>query len=111
MLRRPVESTQYTSDDFIKLCVRHKIERSNSRSGSCLDNAAAESFFSRLKCEHVYRRSFRTRLAACESIRAWLDRYNHVRRHSYCGFQAPAVFEAQNSAISVNSDQMAIVAV
>lgn len=102
--------TQYTSDDFIKLCVRHKITRSNSRSGSCLDNAAAESFFSRLKCEHVYRRSFRTREAASESIRGWLDRYNHVRRHSYCGFKAPAVFEAENAAISVNHDQPVTVA-
>lgn len=97
--------SQYTSDAYIGLCTRHKIRRSNSRSGSCLDNAAAESFFSRLKCEHVYRRTFRTRLAACDSLRAWFDRYNNIRRHSYCGFKAPSVFEALNPAISVNPDQ------
>jgi len=47
--------SQYTSDAFTGLCAKHRIVQSMSRSGSCLDNAVAESFFATLKTELVYR--------------------------------------------------------
>jgi transposase InsO family protein len=36
----------YTADLFTRACQFHKIRQSMGRTGSCLDNAAAESFFS-----------------------------------------------------------------
>lgn len=97
--------SQYTSGAFVELCAKHRIVRSNSRSGSCLDNAAAEAFFSRLKCERIYRRTLRTRADARESIISWFHRYNHTRRHSYCGMLPPVLFEARMAAISVTNER------
>jgi transposase InsO family protein len=88
--------SQYTANVFIELCQRHKITQSMSRSGSCLDNAAAESFFASLKTELVYRIAMRSKTFGRERVVAWLDRYNQHRRHSHCGLRAPIVYEQQN---------------
>src|SRR3954453_14511792 len=54
VLRRPVESGQYTSAEFDAFPRRHDIRRSLGRTGVCWDNAAAESFFAALKNEMYY---------------------------------------------------------
>jgi putative transposase len=65
-----------------------------SRSGDCLDNAMAESFFATLKVELCDRRTWATRLAARTAIFEWLEVfYNRQRAHSALAFQPPAVFE------------------
>ena len=47
--------TQYTSDDFAKYTKSHGITRSVGRTGTCYDNAWAESFNATLKNERVHR--------------------------------------------------------
>jgi transposase InsO family protein len=89
--------SQYTSKAFTGLCARHGIIQSMSRSGSCLDNAPAEAFFATLKTELVYRIVLPTRRQARKRLVRWLERYNRVRRHSHCGYQAPAVYEARTA--------------
>jgi transposase InsO family protein len=89
--------SQYTAQAFTGLCARHGIVQSMSRSGSCLDNAPAEAFFATLKTELVYRIALPTRQQARQRLSRWLERYNRVRRHSHCGYQAPAVYEAQTA--------------
>jgi transposase InsO family protein len=74
-----------------------------SRSGSCLDNAPAEAFFATLKTELVYRIVLPTRQQARERLVRWLERYNRVRRHSHCGYQAPAVYEARTAQATSNA--------
>jgi putative transposase len=64
-----------------------------SRSGSCLDNAAAESFFATLKTELIYRVVLVTRARARRQLIRWFDRYNRNRRHSHCGWRAPIAYE------------------
>ena len=61
MLRRPVESAQYTSEQFQKLMTDQGVVCSMSRSGNVWDNAAMESFFSSLKTERTARKTYRTR--------------------------------------------------
>src|SRR5215213_8936839 len=60
-LRRPLESAQYTSEQFQRLMADHGVVCSMSRSGNVWDNAAMESFFSSLKTERTARKTYRTR--------------------------------------------------
>jgi putative transposase len=48
VLRRPIESAQYSSEQFQRLMAEHGVVCSMSRSGKGWDNAAMESFFSSL---------------------------------------------------------------
>ena len=87
--------SEYTSDAFRTACRRMGVIQSASRTGSCLDNAVAESFFATLKVELVHRLAFPTRADARRAIFAWVHRYNHRRRHSTIGMIPPALHEQQ----------------
>jgi transposase InsO family protein len=84
----------YTADVFTEACEHHKIRQSMGRTGSCLDNAAAESFFATLEHELLSRTTFRTTEEARREVAAWIDRYNRTRRHSVCGMSSPIDYEA-----------------
>jgi putative transposase len=68
--------SEYTSTAFRTACIRLGVIQSSSRTGSCLDNAVAESFFATLKVELVHRLAFATRADARRAIFAWVHRYN-----------------------------------
>ena len=59
MLRRPVESAQYASNDYTDLLKARGIDISMSRKGNRWDNAACESFMKTLKYEEVLRNDYR----------------------------------------------------
>jgi transposase InsO family protein len=84
----------YTAHDFTVLCDKLGIRQSMGRTGSCFDNAAAESFFSTLEHEVLSRHHFKTRKEAQQTIVEWVvDFYNRRRRHSSCGMQSPIDYE------------------
>lgn len=84
----------YTAYDFTALCTNLGIRQSMGRTGSCFDNAAAESFFSTLEHEVLSRHHFTTRKEACRTIVEWVvDFYNRRRRHSSCGMMSPIDYE------------------
>lgn len=85
--------TQYTAHEFTGLCEHFGIIQSMSRSGSCLDNAVAEAWFSTLKTELVYRVVLPTKAGTRRRLIAWIDRYNRTRRHSHCGLRSPITYE------------------
>ena len=58
-----------------------KISQSMSRKGNCWDNAVAESFFKTIKCELIYRRSFKTFIQAKQEIKDYILWYNTKRIH------------------------------
>ena len=58
MLRRPFESTQYTSIAFGQRCREAGVRPSMGSVGDCFDNAMCESFFATLECELLDRRHF-----------------------------------------------------
>ena len=96
MLRRPVESAQYTSEPFQRLLADHGVTCSMSRSGNCWDNAAMESFFSSLKTERTAAKTYRTRDQAKADVFDYIERfYNPRRRHSTLGYLSPMEFERQ----------------
>ena len=61
--------------------------QSTSRTGSCLDGAAAESFFATIKAE-IGRTFWPDRAAARRDIENWIKSYNERRLHSSIGYQA-----------------------
>src|SRR5581483_7358523 len=75
---------EYTGDVFASVCEALAVTQSMGRVGSALDNAAAESFNSTLEWELLSRRHFATKDQARQEVAAYIDRYNHRRRHSSC---------------------------
>ena len=94
MLQRPVETSQYTSEQIAHACTDLPVLRSMGRTGVCWDNAAAESFWSTLKTEFYNRRDWATKAEAKQAVGAWIEeRYNRLRRHSSIGMLSPVRFE------------------
>ncbi|QYN18944.1 IS3 family transposase [Amycolatopsis sp. DSM 110486] len=84
----------YTAHDFTVLCNKLGIRQSMGRTGSCFDNAAAESFFSTLEHEVLSRHQFKTRKEAQQTIVEWVvEFYNRRRRHSSCDMHSPIDYE------------------
>lgn len=83
----------YTAERFTAACQTHRIRQSMGRTGSCLDNAAAESVFSTLQHELLSRHPFPTKEEARRRVATWIDTYNRTRRHSTCGMKSPIDYE------------------
>lgn len=95
MLRRPIESTQYCSDDYRKLVQAYGFVASMSGRGNCYDNAMVETVFKTIKSELIWRVPFASRGQAINAIGQYIEGfYNPRRRHSSLGYVSPAAFEA-----------------
>lgn len=87
--------SQYASEAYAKRLGLAGIIASMSRKGNCYDNSHVESFFHSLKTELVYRRNFKTRKEATDSIFEWIETwYNRQRRHSSLEYMTPTEFES-----------------
>ena len=93
-LRRPLESAQYTSEQFQRLMADHSVLCSMRRSGNVWDNATMKSFFSSLKTERTARKAYRMWDEAKADVFDYVERfYNPKRRHSTIGYLSPMEFE------------------
>src|SRR5260370_10342523 len=63
------------------------------RPGSALDNAVIESWHSTLEFELRRLEHYATRAAARAGVAAWIEDYNHCRRHSSLGRVSPVDYE------------------
>jgi putative transposase len=84
---------EYVGDVFTEACAALGAVQSMGRVGSALDNAAAESFNSTLEHELLSRRNFVTKEQARREVAAYIDAYNHRRRHSSADMMAPVAYE------------------
>jgi putative transposase len=98
---------EYTGDVFADACVALEITQSMGRVGSALDNAAAESFNSTLEFELLSRHRFATNEQARREVAAFIDRYNHRRRHSSAEMKSPVAFEQILAARSADQNKAA----
>jgi transposase InsO family protein len=87
------QGSEYTSSTVRAACQRLSICQSMGRPGSALDNAVIESWHSTLEFELRALEHFTTKAAARARIPAWIDDYNHHRRHSSLQMMSPADYE------------------
>lgn len=81
---------QFTSEEYQRFLAAHQVTCSMSAVGSCADNAAAESFFGRLKRERVNRRQYRTRAEARADIFDDIERWHNPRQRRRLTIQQQA---------------------
>jgi putative transposase len=93
VLRRPVDSAQYTSIAFGLSSREAGIVQSMGSTGDCYDNAMADSFFASLETELIDRSSWRTRADARLAVFDYTEAFYYPRRHSGLGYLSPAEFE------------------
>jgi transposase InsO family protein len=87
------QGSEYTARSFRAACERLGIAQSMGRPGSALDNAVIESWHSTLEFEFRSLHQFTARDQARAAAAAWIEDYNHVRRHSSLGMRSPVDYE------------------
>jgi transposase InsO family protein len=102
-LRQPVaglilhsdRGSQFACGAYREELAKHGLLASMSRKGNCYDNAFIESFWSSLKYETVFGRSFATRAEARTAVFDYIETfYNRTRLHSSLGYVSPITFES-----------------
>ena len=85
---------QYAGGEFRKKLVKRKIQQSMSRADDPYDNAAMESFFSRLKAELLEDGAFDSLEDARTEIFEYIEMYyNTQRKHSSLNYKSPLEYE------------------
>ncbi|MBS2964816.1 DDE-type integrase/transposase/recombinase [Actinocrinis puniceicyclus] len=79
---------QYHAKAYRNALSRLDIRQSTGRTGSCLDGAAAESFFATIKTEFGVE-CWPDRATARRDIKNWITLDNERRLHSSLGYQTP----------------------
>ena len=86
--------SQYASNGFRQLLKSEGLLQSMSGKGNCYDNAIAESFFSRFKCELIEDGVFESIEEARTEIFSYIEGFYNIRRlHSALGYQSPMEYE------------------
>lgn len=107
LIRRPREGLIFHSDrgsQYASMEFRHRLKEygmlsSMSRKANCWDNACAESIFSTIKRELVYRRTFVSHAEARHELFDYIEVfYNRQRRHSHINYLSPEEFEKEEVA-------------
>lgn len=87
------QGSAYTSHRVRAACGRLGVRQSMGRPGSALDNAVIESWHSTLEFELRRLERFATKAEARAEVAAWIEEYNHDRRHSALGMRSPIAYE------------------
>ena len=88
----------YTSAQYRELLKQYGMEISMSRTGTCHDNAVAESFFANLKNVLTFHRDFKTRQEARSAIFDYIELfYNRKRPHQTLNYRSPVEYETMRA--------------
>jgi transposase InsO family protein len=101
VLRRPIESGQYTSKEFAQVCKDLGVIRLRGAVGTRADNAAAESLNATMKRETLQgAKRWPGARAARLAVFRWAIRYNTRRRHSSLGQISPITYEQRSTTLT-----------
>jgi putative transposase len=96
VLRQPLESAQFTSDDFTGTLKHHAITISMDGKGRYMDNIFVERLWRSLKYEEVYLNAYASVAEAKAGIGSWLGFYNEERQHQSLRYRTPRqIYEAE----------------
>jgi putative transposase len=98
VLRRPVESAQYTSGDYTQTLSDQRVLGSIGSVGDAYDNAMAESFVDSYKTELIADRVWRSQAQLELATVDWVAWFNTVRLHSSLGDVPPVEIEQEYAA-------------
>jgi transposase InsO family protein len=99
VLRRPIESAQFTSWAFTRRAQESGLVPSMGSIGDCYDNAVIESFWGRVQTELLNRRRWTTRIELANALFEYLEIFhNRRRRHSALGMLTPIEYEKLHAA-------------
>ncbi len=87
------QGIEYAAHEYRKLVADAGMERSMSRKGCPIDNAAMESFFHTMKAELIHHKLFENEIEAVAHIIEFTEFYNRERLHSSLGYQSPEKYE------------------
>ncbi|MDQ3379511.1 MAG: integrase core domain-containing protein [Actinomycetota bacterium] len=90
VLRRPIESAQYTSFEYSQTLDDHGLLASIGTVGDAFDNALAESFVDSFKTELIRDRVWRSRSQLELAIVEYVAWFNTERLHTSLGGMPPA---------------------
>lgn len=89
MLRRPLESTQFTSSEFTDILRAADVRISMDGRGRWMDNVFIERLWRSLKYECVYLHAFETGSELRAGLLRWIGYYNTRRPHSTLAGRTP----------------------
>lgn len=87
----------YCADSYIAVLKRYGYERSMTQTGSCYDNATAESFFAQLKTELIYQQEWITTEELIRAIHEYIFFYNNHRVKKKLGYKSPVQYRREHS--------------
>jgi transposase InsO family protein len=87
------QGSEHTARSFQAACQRLGASQSMGRPGSALDNAVIESWHSTAEFELRRIEHFAAKAAARARVAAWIEDYNHHRRHSSLGMRSPVAYQ------------------
>lgn len=94
LLHHSDRGIHYACKAYQQLLRQKGIQASMSRKGVCYDNAVMESFFSTLKTECVFARTYRSHDEAQQDLFEYIEIfYNRKRRHSSLSYASPVEYE------------------
>ena len=89
MLRRPVESAQFTAGAFTEAVLSRGVRLSMDGKGAWRDNVFVERVWRSIKYEKIYLRAYESVNHARRSIGQCIELYNRKRPHSSLADQTP----------------------
>jgi transposase InsO family protein len=90
------QGSEYTAGRTRAACDRLGVRQSMGRPGSALDNAVIESWHSTVEFELRRLERFATKAEARTKVAAWIEEYNHDRRHSALDMLSPIAYERRH---------------
>lgn len=84
------QGSQFTSEEFTSVLLKHKIEISMDGKGRALDNVFVERLWRTVKYENVYLNDYESVMACHNGLRDFFHRYNNLREHQSIDYQFPA---------------------